>query len=72
MPYLGRETKALDHAFKTYEEKGRFYREIAQQAGLQGWELDRLLYNYTDHFLAAISASHDERQDSRGGSATEG
>jgi hypothetical protein len=58
-------TKALGCSFKTYEEEERFYQGIAREAGLQGWELDRLLYNYTDHFLSAIAASEGEQQGNR-------
>jgi hypothetical protein len=65
-------TKALGYSFKTFEEEERFYQDIAEEAGLQGWELDRLLYNYTDHFLFAIATSEADELDSRGGSATEG
>ena len=50
-------TRALGCSFKTYEEEERFYQEIAKEAGLQGWKVDRLLYEYTDHFLADTSAS---------------
>lgn len=58
-------TKALGYSFETFEEEERFYQEIAEEAGLQGWDLDRLLYNYTDHFLSAIAASESERQANR-------
>ncbi len=58
-------TKALGYSFKTYEEEERFYQEIAKEAGLQGWELDRLLYEYTDHFLAAIAGSEAKEASSR-------
>jgi hypothetical protein len=47
-------TRALGYAFKTYEEEERFYQQIAEESGVSGWELDRLLYNHTDRFLAAI------------------
>lgn len=50
-------TEALGHTFRTYEQEESFYQGIAEEASLQGWELDRLLYNYTDHFVTAISAS---------------
>ncbi len=52
-------TQALGNEFKNYEEEERFYQEIAEEVGLEGWEVDRLLYNYKDHFLAAIFASED-------------
>lgn len=52
-------TKALGYSFKPneYDKHEQFYQDIAKEAGLQGWELDRLLYNYRDHFLSAIAAS---------------
>lgn len=55
-------TKALGYSFKRteYDEHERFYQDIAEEAGLQGWELDRLLFNFTDHFLTVISASKAE------------
>ena len=51
---INKMTQALGYTFGTYEEEERFYQEIAREAGISGWEVDRLLYNYTDHFLAAI------------------
>jgi hypothetical protein len=48
-------TQALGYKFKTYEEHERFYQEIAREAGLLTWEVDRLLYNYKDFFLAGIA-----------------
>lgn len=58
-------TEALGRSFKTYEEEERFYQEIANEVGLQSWELDRLLYNYKDHFLAAIADGEDGQQANR-------
>jgi hypothetical protein len=65
-------TKALGYSFKTYEEEERFYQDIAKEADLQAWEVDRLLYEYTDHFLSAISATEGERQNISGASTTDG
>jgi thermostable 8-oxoguanine DNA glycosylase len=53
-------TEATGYSFSTYAEHERFYQEIAREAHLQGWELDRLLYNYKDDFLAVIK---DEAQE---------
>ena len=39
-----------------YESYESFFVAIAADAGLEPWELDRLLYKFTDHFLAAIQA----------------
>jgi thermostable 8-oxoguanine DNA glycosylase len=40
----------LDIDFKTYEEEEIFYLESAKKAGLNGWEVDRLLYNFRSTF----------------------
>lgn len=58
-------TKTLGYSFKTFEEEERFYQEIAEEAGISGWELDRLLYNYTDRFLSAIAASEGKQEANR-------
>ena len=47
-------TGALGYSFKRYEEHEQFYLEIAHAAHINGWELDRLLYNFRDHYLAAV------------------
>ena len=39
---------------KSYEEREQAYLRIAAQAGLNGWELDRILYNYTDEVIAGL------------------
>lgn len=35
-----------------YEEKERFFLGMAREAGISGWEADRLLYNFKDELLA--------------------
>ena len=47
-------TDLLRRDFESYEKEEAFYLEIAGEAGLTGWELDRLLYNFTDYFEEAI------------------
>lgn len=47
---------AMGCEFISYEEHERFYLEIAHEVGLEGWELDRLLYNFLDYFLKQCSA----------------
>jgi len=37
-----------------YNLRERFYLQIAKEAGLQGWELDRLLFNFNDYFIKAL------------------
>lgn len=42
---------ALGYSFRAYADHEKFYLDIAHEANLQGWELDRLLYNFKDYFL---------------------
>jgi hypothetical protein len=39
-----------------YESYESFFVSIANDANLEPWELDRLLYNFRDHFLKAIES----------------
>lgn len=66
---IKRVTEALGYSFKSYAEHERFYQEIAREAGLEGWEVDRLLYNHQDEFLAIIDAGREERADDTDNSA---
>lgn len=49
-------SEALELAFRTYEyeKEEQFYLSVAEKAGLSGWELDRLIYNYNDEVLVAL------------------
>ncbi len=47
-------TELLGREFSSYEAEEGFYLSVAEEAGLSGWELDRLLYNFTEHFEASI------------------
>ena len=53
---IKRITGVLGYTFRNYDEHERFYLDVAQEAGLQGWELDRRLYNYRDWFLSVLDA----------------
>ena len=44
----------LGVSFATYDEHERFYQELAKEAGLQPWELDRLLYHFNVPILAEL------------------
>jgi hypothetical protein len=48
-------TKALGRPFTAYEDHERFYQELASDAGLQPWELDRLLYHFNNEILARLT-----------------
>jgi thermostable 8-oxoguanine DNA glycosylase len=41
-------SEALGLSFSSYTEHESFYLSVAQDAGINGWELDRLLFNYRD------------------------
>lgn len=46
-------TQSLGYNFDNYHQHENFYLNVAKDAGINGWELDRLLYNYTDYFMKA-------------------
>ncbi len=52
---IKRVTKILGYSFSSYTEHERFYLDIAHEAGLQGWELDRLLYNFLEYFIDGLN-----------------
>jgi hypothetical protein len=45
---------ALQVTLHTYREKESFFLSAAHEAGLNGWQLDRMLFNHTDDVLAAL------------------
>jgi hypothetical protein len=45
---------ALGVHFRTYAEGEEFYLSVARATGINGWELDRLLYGFTNDVLAAL------------------
>lgn len=47
-------TDLLGLTFSSYESHERFYLEAAEQAGLNGWELDRLMFNALDRFKVLL------------------
>lgn len=49
---------ALEFSGKSYAEIELFFCDIAREASLTPWEVDRLLYTFTDYFLNSISGSH--------------
>ena len=50
-------TRLLEYEFESYEDHESFYQEIAEEAGLEAWEVDRLLYNFKEHFESAIKSA---------------
>lgn len=39
---------------KAYQDHEKFYLNIAKEAGIEGWELDRLIFEHRDEFLNAL------------------
>lgn len=48
-------SSALGLSFGSYEEEERFYRDVARRAGLQAWELDRLIFNFRSEVLTGLA-----------------
>ncbi|MBI3878589.1 MAG: hypothetical protein HY301_00795 [Verrucomicrobia bacterium] len=46
-------SEKLGLSFASYAAHEAFYLEVAAEAELNGWELDRLIFNFQDEFLAA-------------------
>ena len=47
--------KAMGLEATRYKEVEAFFCRVAEDSGLEPWELDRLLYNFKDHFLDVIT-----------------
>lgn len=44
-------------SFRNYSKEEQFYLAVARDAGLNGWELDRLLFNFQAEFMPALAGS---------------
>jgi hypothetical protein len=47
-------SRSLGLEFSNYTEHEQFYLDVAREAGLNGWELDRLIFNYLPEFRARL------------------
>jgi len=54
-------TERLGLNFNNYEEHEKFFAEIARDAGLNGWELDRLMYNYKNEIISQLTVKGSGR-----------
>lgn len=50
-------SRALGYSFGNYAEHEAFYQQIAEEAGLQAWEVDRLIYNFKDRLIQSLDAT---------------
>jgi hypothetical protein len=48
-------TDALGMKFTNYQAHEDFYVDVAHEVGINGWEMDRLLYNYVDEVLQGLA-----------------
>lgn len=53
-------SKVLGLNFKNYDDHENFYLCVAKEAGIEGWELDRLIYNHIEEFLAPVKRARDD------------
>jgi hypothetical protein len=47
-------SKALGLSFDSYSDHEKFYLDVAHEAGLNGWELDRIIFNFRDEIFARL------------------
>ena len=47
-------SETLGLSFRNYDDEEQFYLDVAQKAGLDGWDVDRLIYNFRDYVLAGL------------------
>ena len=50
-------SETLGLAFAGFLEHEAFYLHVAKRVGLEGWELDRLLYNFNDEILLELRSA---------------
>jgi hypothetical protein len=52
-------TRTLGLTFRTYEEEEKFYLDVAERAGLKGWDLDRIMYRFRDSVIEGLQEVGD-------------
>lgn len=45
-----------------YDQHEQFYLAVAEEAGLNGWELDRLIFNFRDEFFSRLHSSEQPNE----------
>jgi hypothetical protein len=48
---------SLNLTFVSYHEHEEFYLAVARAAGINGWELDRLIFNFQSEFLSVVNTA---------------
>ena len=62
---IKRISEVLGVTFANYEQHEQFYQEIAREAGLEPWEVDRLIYQFRDRIWNTLPNSRPTRRCSR-------
>jgi hypothetical protein len=47
-------SQELGLSFKDYESHENFYLDVAREVGLEGWELDRLMFRFVDDIICSL------------------
>jgi hypothetical protein len=53
-------SKLIGIEYESYQEHEKFYLEAGKKAGLNGWEVDRLLYNFTSIFESRLTSQRNQ------------
>ena len=56
---INRISSALGVTLRGYKAREDFYLNVAKKAGLEGWELDRILYRFRDFVLDELEDAED-------------
>jgi hypothetical protein len=51
---LGAIAKQLGMSLETYDEAENFFLSVAKRAGIKGWDLDRMMWIFTEKFEEEI------------------
>lgn len=54
---IKRISKAHGLSFKSYEDAEQFFLGIAKEVGIEGWELDRMMYRFGNEFSKPMTAN---------------
>jgi thermostable 8-oxoguanine DNA glycosylase len=55
-------SELLGIEFSNYSEYEDFYFDVAKQVGINGWEFDRLMFNYPKEFIDKIGSLNDRAE----------
>ncbi len=59
-------SEAYGLTFNNYTQHEEFYLSVAREAGINGWELDRLIFNFKDRFLVGSGITYSPEKPNKG------